>query len=708
MPIGERRMFVVFVRDITTRKRHERLKDEFVATVSHELRTPMTSIAGSLGLLAGGAAGPLPDPAKRLLTIAHSNSQRLVRLINDILDIEKIESGKVVFAMEPVELQGAGRAGDRGEQGLCRELRRHGAARSGLRRGGGARRSRPHDPGGHQPSVQRGEILAARRGGRGRRSRTRAPRRGSPCATTARACRRTIASRIFEKFVQVDATDARQKGGTGLGLSIVKQIMLRLGGEVGLEPRAGRRQHLPRRTAVLGSHRASGNRAARPRRQRAHPALRGRSGRRGGAGGPAARRRVSHRRRLHRRGGGEGRGDALLRRHPGRPATAGQRRHQPDQESAGAAALSQHADRRGFRRSQARPRRPALLDAQRARLAGEAGGHRAAAACARTGRSCATTTCGRASCISTTTATCCALVAQALGSTAEVVSVESIDEARHVLDTHHFDLAVLDVGLAEGFGLDLLPDLCGADGRPIPVVVFSAQDSPEVAARVLAVLSKSRASIDSLVTTLRRLVAGQECASARPDDKGGRMSAVRVLHVDDEPDIREVVELSLSLDPDLTVRSLRLRRRCARGRGDLVARPDPARRHDADDGRADHAHASAAEPEDRRHPGGVHDGAGAAARARAFRLARRRGRDRQAVRSDDAGRLGAQLRRRACRGDCRAARKLPRADAGERQGAGAALRRAGAIRRGQSAALDRIGSIAHSIAGGGAIFGFVA
>ncbi len=80
------------------------------------------------------------------------------------------------------------------------------------------------------------------------------------------------------------------------------------------------------------------------------------------------------------------------------------------------------------------------------------------------------------------------LVAQALGSTAEVVSVESIDEARHVLDTHHFDLAVLDVGLAEGFGLDLLPDLCGADGRPIPVVVFSAQDSPEVAARVLAVL----------------------------------------------------------------------------------------------------------------------------------------------------------------------------------------------------------------------------
>ena len=64
MPIGERRMFVVFVRDITTRKRHERMKDEFVATVSHELRTPMTSIAGSLGLLAGGAGGRAARPGQ--------------------------------------------------------------------------------------------------------------------------------------------------------------------------------------------------------------------------------------------------------------------------------------------------------------------------------------------------------------------------------------------------------------------------------------------------------------------------------------------------------------------------------------------------------------------------------------------------------------------------------------------------------------------
>jgi PAS domain S-box-containing protein len=90
--------------DISERNRMDRLKDEFVSTVSHELRTPLTSISGSLGLLLGGTAGTLPDAAVRLLGIAHSNSRRLVRLINDILDIEKIESGQVVFNFKRVDV----------------------------------------------------------------------------------------------------------------------------------------------------------------------------------------------------------------------------------------------------------------------------------------------------------------------------------------------------------------------------------------------------------------------------------------------------------------------------------------------------------------------------------------------------------------------------------------------------------------------------
>ncbi len=90
--------------DITERKRMELMKREFISTVSHELRTPLTSIRGALGLVAGGATGALPDKAKEFITIATNNCDRLVRLINDILDMEKIESGKMVFDLSPLDL----------------------------------------------------------------------------------------------------------------------------------------------------------------------------------------------------------------------------------------------------------------------------------------------------------------------------------------------------------------------------------------------------------------------------------------------------------------------------------------------------------------------------------------------------------------------------------------------------------------------------
>lgn len=84
-------------RDITEKNRIEHMKDEFVAHVSHELRTPITSINGSLKLMEAGVMGELPPEAKPLAHIAISNCDRLVRLINDILDLDKIESGKMEF-----------------------------------------------------------------------------------------------------------------------------------------------------------------------------------------------------------------------------------------------------------------------------------------------------------------------------------------------------------------------------------------------------------------------------------------------------------------------------------------------------------------------------------------------------------------------------------------------------------------------------------
>jgi len=90
-------MFSGFIRDVSERHALDRAKKDFVSTVSHELRTPLTSIRGSLGLIEGGVAGELPQKAAELVSIARSNTDRLVRLINDILDLEKIEAGKLAL-----------------------------------------------------------------------------------------------------------------------------------------------------------------------------------------------------------------------------------------------------------------------------------------------------------------------------------------------------------------------------------------------------------------------------------------------------------------------------------------------------------------------------------------------------------------------------------------------------------------------------------
>ena len=90
--------------DISELKASQRMKEEFITTISHELRTPLTSVLGSLGMLTGDMAEQLPEQAQRLIALAHSNSRRLVRLISDFLDIEKIEAGKMTFQFKPLEL----------------------------------------------------------------------------------------------------------------------------------------------------------------------------------------------------------------------------------------------------------------------------------------------------------------------------------------------------------------------------------------------------------------------------------------------------------------------------------------------------------------------------------------------------------------------------------------------------------------------------
>lgn len=93
------------VRDITERKEVDRLKDEFVSTVSHELRTPLTSIKGALRIIRSGIGGDVSEQTSSMLEIAHRNSERLILLIGDILDMEKIEAGKIDYDMGQVDLR---------------------------------------------------------------------------------------------------------------------------------------------------------------------------------------------------------------------------------------------------------------------------------------------------------------------------------------------------------------------------------------------------------------------------------------------------------------------------------------------------------------------------------------------------------------------------------------------------------------------------
>ena len=119
MPLPDGVHIVADLRDASARKEVERLKDDFISTVSHELRTPLTSVLGSLSLLRGGAAGDLPPPAQRLAEIAENNCQRLIRLINDILDIDQLRTGKLAFDQVTIDLRDAATRAAQAMNGLA-------------------------------------------------------------------------------------------------------------------------------------------------------------------------------------------------------------------------------------------------------------------------------------------------------------------------------------------------------------------------------------------------------------------------------------------------------------------------------------------------------------------------------------------------------------------------------------------------------------
>jgi len=258
---------VVTFKDITDRLAVERMKDEFISVVSHELRTPMTSIHGALGLLNSGLLDAYPQKAKRMLEIAVTNTDRLVRLVNDILDLERMESSYSTAIKQTCnvaelmlqaadEMQGmAQQAGvtlsvkpvgaqlqavpDRLIQALTNLLsnaikfspsgatvwlsgelthNRDLTEKAGLKSVSSPSLLSPEPAAAHPhlPGTSSSYIVIA----------VKDKGRGIPADKL---------EMVFERFQQVDASDSRQKGGTGLGLAICRSIVQQHGGRMWVE-----------------------------------------------------------------------------------------------------------------------------------------------------------------------------------------------------------------------------------------------------------------------------------------------------------------------------------------------------------------------------------------------------------------------------------------------------------------------------------------
>ncbi|HEY3799550.1 MAG TPA: ATP-binding protein [Caulobacteraceae bacterium] len=509
MHMDDGRYVGIYARDISDRKRVEQLKDEFVSTVSHELRTPLTSIAGSLGLLIGGAVEPLPAGPARLVGIAHANCQRLVRLINDILDVEKIESGKMKFDLAPMSLADVAQRSIDAVRGFADQMSVHvrlEVSEPDVQIRGDV--DRLVQVGANLISnaakfSKTGDEVVVRVDRWGRLARMTVQDRGPGVPDEFRA-------RMFTKFAQADSSDTRQRGGTGLGLVIAKEITERHGGRLWFDSVLGKGTsfHVDLPLADAGESSIEGDGFGRLLICEDDP--------------DAA---ALLRETLERDGfavdvvntAAEAQ-SALGVRNPYRALVLDL--VLPDQHGL---MLIQ-----ALRQAAATRELPIIVVSAQAELGREQAGaldvidwmekpvdigrlrRAVSTALARTEAARPTILhVDDDGDILTITAT-------ALAGCGEVVSVDSLAAARSFLAVRTPHLVILDLALGDGSGLSLLPELNDPEGLPIPVLIFSAHDTDAtVLSRVAAVLTKSRTTLPGLAATVKRLVAPKSEAVQR-------------------------------------------------------------------------------------------------------------------------------------------------------------------------------------------------
>jgi PAS domain S-box-containing protein len=224
--------------DISDRKEAEKRVSEFYSTVSHELRSPLTSIRGSLGLIEGGLVGEVSEEASTFVTIARIESDRLIRLINSILDLRKIEAGKMELKYQKTKISALLQSTVASLAGMAHE----------------SQVTLVTDPScDDEIQLDRDRVIqvltnlvsnSIKFSNKHSTVVVKAERQTeciyfSVIDEGAGIAARDL-SKLFGKFQQLDSTDSRSQGGTGLGLAISKALVEQHGGEIGVESEPGK------------------------------------------------------------------------------------------------------------------------------------------------------------------------------------------------------------------------------------------------------------------------------------------------------------------------------------------------------------------------------------------------------------------------------------------------------------------------------------
>lgn len=497
LPDGDH--IVASVRDISDRKRIERMKDELMSTVSHELRTPLTSVVGALGLLRAGSAGEIPIAAKRLVEIAENNSRRLIRLINDMLDIDRIQSGRLSLDRQKVDLCDVVRSACEGSEGL--------AASAGVEITAKTPDSPVFVTGDADRLLQVIANLASNA------IRVSPPGGTVTIALTEEDGKAQVAvddqgpgvpvefrDRIFGRF---ERAEGEQSQGTGLGLAISREIVSRHDGTIWFEDRAGGGTRF---AFMLDSWREPKPDAGQtggtpiliceddPDMAETLREMVVAIGQRAHCVGTAAEARAALAERNY---------SALLLD-----------LQLPDESGLSVA--------RSLRTANGGSRLPIIVVSGVTRdgvvdaapldivdwLEKPVDAARLAAAVRRAVE--------RSGAVQPIVLhldddkDILDIVESALNPDARVLKATDLATARRILETVSPDAAILDLHLVEGSGLELLPMLTDEDGLAVPTIIFSAHDVSQAAAQqVSAVLVKSRGSLPDLKATVRRILDDQ-------------------------------------------------------------------------------------------------------------------------------------------------------------------------------------------------------